>query len=68
MRELNEREKIKRCPFCKGKAKTDIIYWGNEEEDLVDDYSVVVCTECGAMGPKCQTEKEAIEMWNRREK
>lgn len=55
-------EEIKRCPFCNGKAKTDSIYWGNEE----DDYSVVVCTECGAMGPKCQTEEEAIEMWNRR--
>lgn len=61
-------EEIKRCPFCNGKARTDSICWGDEEEYLVDDYSVVVCPECGATGPKCQTEEEAIEMWNRREK
>lgn len=66
MRELTEREKIRRCPFCKGEARTDSIYWGNEEEAWADDYSVVMCTKCGAMGPKCQTEEEAIEMWNRR--
>ena len=61
----NETE-IKRCPFCGGEARTNGIYWENEAEDWVDDYSVVMCTECGAMGPKCQEEEEAIELWNRR--
>ena len=54
-----ERE-VKNCPFC-----------GSDEGFLtvmVYDRNIfsVKCCECGAESGKCETEKEAIEAWNRR--
>lgn len=59
-------EEIKRCPFCNGKANMHYVSASFDDDDMVYEYVAVICVDCGAMGPKCQTEEEAIEMWNRR--
>lgn len=45
---------LKPCPFCGGRASKDpAAEW-------------VQCEECGATGAAWQSQKEAIEAWNRR--
>ena len=56
---------LKSCPFCGGKAMfTEIIYKKTIE------IGVVVCTNCGAMGPFTPDIDEKCEgkAWNKREK
>ena len=51
--------KIKACPFCGGenamfiRSKSGLGMW-------------VLCNNCAAIGPTCQTKEKAIEAWNRR--
>ena len=49
--------KVKRCPFCGGKAK---VYWPN---DLV---VCIHCDGCKAEGPLEATTGKAIAKWNKR--
>lgn len=51
--------KLKPCPFCGGKAETDYAW---------DDYNNpgVHCNDCGAYVFDYNSEKKAIEKWNRR--
>lgn len=57
--------KPKPCPFC-GQAKRLPVYkWLGY---IVDPPWTVYCDYdhgCGAIGPACDTKKEAIEKWNR---
>ena len=52
--------KLKSCPFCKGKAK------------IVDGYSDagcwVECIKCGACGPRGEMHDEITKLWNKRYK
>ena len=57
-----EMEKLKLCPFCRGKAEMLI----SEYEDSRKEY-LATCTECDGMVERWrETEKEAAEQWNRR--
>ena len=57
-----EMEKLKPCPFCGGKAEMLI----NEYRDSRKEY-LAACTECDGMVERWrETEKEAVEQWNRR--
>lgn len=54
---MRNKQYIKRCPFCGGKA------------GLYEDYSnwwLVQCNSCGASTLKKKYGKEAISDWNRR--
>ena len=56
-------DKLKPCPFCGGKAyvRTHIYYGGFSHTYCVQ------CHICGAQGSQFyDTEKDAIEAWNRR--
>ena len=56
---------LKRCPFCNG-------------DDVVVDFAIikegifgeneyrVICNGCGALGPPCRREIDAIEYWSDR--
>ena len=46
-------EAISSCPYCGGKAKLH----GRTAQR-------VVCTKCGAQGPKATLKSEAIKKWN----
>lgn len=68
---------LKHCPFCGGESKLkdnsvqNVIY---DPETLAEidceiydpDTFWVECPECMSMTVGCDTEKEAIEAWNRR--
>ncbi len=57
-RKKKPKPKPKPCLFCKEKKEiSPCRYCG--------DYWKVDCLICGASGPKCKTETEAIERWNR---
>ena len=53
---------LKPCPYCGGKAgfATWILEGGERE------YSVM-CDDCEAETPLCETKEEAAEKWNRGE-
>ena len=44
------------CPFCETE---DCLYTG-----MYEDHHVVICGGCGAEGPTCESEEEAVELWN----
>ena len=54
----------KNCPFC---GEIDDAepgkFWIGEYE-----YYAVRCQNCGALGPDCMDEEQAIEAWNERVK
>lgn len=54
--------KFKPCPFC-GLYLAVTWHIGH-----LDKPWIVNCYECGAEGPRAKTEKEAIELWNKRAK
>lgn len=55
-------EKLKACPFCRGKAKLVVKDWDNKS----DEYKVK-CSECGVEQSEYTYNKaEAIWNWNRR--
>lgn len=55
-------EKLKACPFCRGKAKLVIKDWDNK----ADEYKVK-CSDCGVEQAEYTYNKaEAIWNWNRR--
>ena len=56
MNEEKEAERIKPCPFCVSIAT---------EAFESHDWYAVSCKECDAIGPGLETEKEAIEAWNK---
>lgn len=58
MKEKNDKENLRLCPFCGGKAEINL-FCGNY---------CVTCTNCmGAIFPaRGVTRKEAINAWNRR--
>jgi Lar family restriction alleviation protein len=56
-------ETLKPCPFC---------YKGFSIEDAVvliirDGAIVIECPYCRSRGPRAETQKDAIEAWNKRE-
>ena len=51
---------LKPCPFCGCK---DVLRW---HVGHYDKPWIVECVGCLADGPHADTEKEAIELWNRR--
>ena len=55
---MEERDKLKPCPFCGGKP---LIY-----KSMLDRTVWVVCSECGATSPSSFSEETVIEAWNRR--
>lgn len=59
-----ENKKFEDCPFC-GSDKIDI--W-----DKICETGRTVffayCTDCRCEGPVADTEKQAIKLWNEREK
>ncbi len=64
--------KIKSCPFC-GHNTAPVIVWASEDAPLGSndtDQVYVVCNihegGCGATGGYKDTEKQAIQNWNRR--
>lgn len=61
-------EQIKPCPFCGGAAHTDTIFWVDNVAagDWNNEDEIVQCEQCGAMTTRCKTDKEAVELWNRR--
>ena len=62
-----------RCPYCKREASHP--YLGTRiaaevlgvtlEDDPDGDYWRVYCPKCGALGPRAQTEPNAIRKWRR---
>lgn len=59
---MDKLKPLKPCPFCGGKAEMLI----NEYNDSRKEY-LVACTECDGMVERWrETEKEAVEQWNRR--
>lgn len=57
---------LKPCPFCGGNA--NLIK--NKDFDMrfycVIPYYFVMCSQCRAQSNKLETDKEAIEAWNKR--
>jgi len=53
-----KKTELKPCPFCGGFGQVTI--------DMFAAY--VNCNDCNACSGDCDTEKEAIEAWNRRVK
>ena len=51
---------LKPCPFC---GCDKVMTWHVGHRDLP---WMVECTGCMAEGPWAKTEKEAMELWNRR--
>lgn len=50
------------CPFCGG-DQTTTWHIGH----LINPW-VVECWDCGARGPRAETEAEAVDKWNERAK
>lgn len=50
-------KELKPCPFCGGKATVN---------QFLDSLFWVRCTECGSENQASNTEKQAIDAWNRR--
>lgn len=57
-------KKLKRCPFCGGKA-VDI---ESEDSSIEEPIYYIECTKCGASTYAEYTLDEAISDWNRRAK
>ena len=59
-------EKLKRCPFCEGSAhlygNLDYLCLGK----YINTFWGVGCKKCGAKKEWYQTEKVAIDEWNKR--
>ena len=55
---------LRRCPFCGGKALVDSAV--DYDDDIYSEIFVVECVDCGASSNGYDTEKEAIEHWNKR--
>lgn len=58
---VNVKVKLKRCPFCGGKA---II-----QHEAGEDGNVLIraeCQDCGCRTKGCETYDEAAESWNKR--
>jgi hypothetical protein len=51
--------KLKPCPFCRSK-RTTVVSHG--------EFQTVNCLGCFACGSQAETEKEAINLWNKRER
>ena len=60
--QTNPLPKAKPCPFCKCDQP---MTW---HIGHYDKPWIVECPRCSAQGPHADTEKEAIELWNRRVK
>ena len=54
--------KLKRCPFCGGKAKKRVVH----EDILHVKYWVICCEECDCKSSAWQDVNKAIEAWNTR--
>lgn len=50
------------CPFC----GNDVIGVGYNEHEIGPSKWRAVCYNCGAHGPYCKTNTEAMEAWNHR--
>lgn len=48
--------RLKKCPFCGGRARFRIVRNGHWAE----------CQKCWAMGGMCMTNAEAAKAWNKR--
>lgn len=51
-------DKLKPCPFCRGKAKLTKVFWGHK-------FCEVECSYCRVRVSR-ETEQEVINVWNRR--
>lgn len=65
-------KELKPCPFCGGKAnyyceELDWADWGYISATKYYN-TYVECEECGAGTASFDTEQQAIDAWNRREK
>lgn len=60
--EMTNKEQLKTCPFCGGKAETEAV-WDNETEK---EWYYVHCKSCYAATDWYDTEQYAIDLWNKR--
>ena len=58
-----ENKKFEGCPWCYNASDFEVYAEWPEEKNWY-----VFCNDCGARGPKAESESEAIAAWNRREK
>lgn len=57
---MDDFEELRRCPFCAG--------FGNPKTNLDRSRWVIECYDCDARTGEYDTEEEAIEAWETREK
>lgn len=59
---------LKPCPFCGGKPHiSKHSFWNEKTKGFTDHTYGIECIECHTKGNQFyETEKEAIEAWNRR--
>ena len=60
---VNVTVRLKRCPFCGAKPKTQHAN-GENNEDLI----YIECPECEGASGEFMTHEEAARAWNRRER
>ena len=58
-------DKLKPCPFC---GELEDLQWqeGDDESNYTGGYVWVNCPVCDCNGPKGETQRETVELWNRR--
>lgn len=61
-----EREELKPCPFCGGRAEMRITVKNRIEEQKRGKAHLVMCKVCRASSGSEFDEDKAVEKWNRR--
>lgn len=63
--EMKLKPNYNECPWCNNdeKFKMSVMHIGHSKGE--SEYQVV-CSKCGARGPREYTERQAIDVWNKR--
>lgn len=59
-------ENLLPCPFCGGKASSICDSEGAKQRDEKEWSWKIVCSRCTASSSICHSERQAIQLWNKR--